>query len=124
MDQKKLAALDKKFEALKQKAEKRERTHILYKPVTTLYFEKTLRDVIQGLELRLDKKFVSKEELKSVENKINELHAKFDTLYEKLDWFLGKYTKLDEEQKLISAKVGDHDDRIEIIEKKIGIYAN
>ncbi|KKS89982.1 MAG: hypothetical protein UV63_C0008G0002 [Microgenomates group bacterium GW2011_GWC1_43_11] len=94
MDDKKRAQFDKEFEKLKKKAERKERKNALYKPVTTLYFEKALYNSLRALEIRFEKKFATDEELKEIENKIDGLHNKFDILFEKLDWFTGKYTML------------------------------
>ncbi|KKT39058.1 MAG: hypothetical protein UW22_C0002G0034 [Candidatus Gottesmanbacteria bacterium GW2011_GWB1_44_11c] len=124
MDDKKRAQFDKEFEKLKKKAERKERKNALYKPVTTLYFEKALYNSLRALEIRFEKKFATDEELKEIENKIDGLHNKFDILFEKLDWFTGKYTKLEEEQTIIGSKVVDHGERIETMEKKVGIYAS
>ena len=49
---------------------------------------------------------------------------KLDKIMEKLDWLIGAYKKSDEEQTLLSGRVSDHDERIEVIEKKLKIYAN
>lgn len=56
-----------------------------------------------------------------VNNLVRELHKKFDNLFEKIDWFAGKYTKLEEEQKLLSGRVSEHTDSLEKINQKLGI---
>ena len=55
------------------------------------------------------------------ETKFDAINKRFDKLMQKLDWFTGKYTKFDEEQNLISSRVADHSDRLEVVEKKLGI---
>jgi len=70
--------------------------------------------------------FVSGEEFREAMDKILEKLKKLDKMdkvADQLDWFCGKYTKLEEEQTIISGKVIDHGERIETLEKKVGIYA-
>jgi hypothetical protein len=67
---------------------------------------------------------ISKGEFGEAIGNIMEKLKKLDKIADQLDWFFGKYKKLDEEQTLLSKKVSDHDDRIEKAEKKLGIYAN
>ncbi len=46
-----------------------------------------------------------------------ELHK----LDEKLDKIIGMFKKFDEEQSLQAEKLSDHEDRIEVVEEKVGI---
>ena len=66
---------------------------------------------------------VSGEEFKEATHLILERLNKLDKMSDQLDWFCGKYTKLGEEQTIISGKIIDHGERIETLEKKAGIYA-
>lgn len=47
-----------------------------------------------------------------------------ERLTEKLDWLIGAFRKFDTEQTLLSGRVSDHEDRIEILEKKAGIQTS
>ena len=87
-------ALDKKFQEIKRRSEIKER----YGAFTQKMFEQLLEE----LRVRIH------EDLKS------ELHS----LDGKLDWLIGQYKKLDEEHTLITARVGDQEERIEDLEKR------
>ncbi len=58
---------------------------------------------------------------KKFDEKFGELNKKFDHLFQKIDWFAGKYMKFDEEQNLQSKKVSELEERVEIVEKAAGI---
>ena len=89
-----------KFQEIKRRTEIKER----YGVFTQQMFENLLE------ELRI---------------KMNEdIKLKLDPLNVKLDWLIGEYKKFDEEYTLLSNKVSKHGDKLEIIEKKLGIYAN
>jgi len=91
---------DRKFKEIKRRSEIKER----YGVFTQKMFENLLE------ELRI---------------KMNEdIKLKLDPLNVKLDWLIGEYKKFDEEYTLLSNKVSKHGDKLEIIEKKLGIYAN
>lgn len=55
------------------------------------------------------------------EEKFAQMNSRFDKLDKKLDWFTGKYTKLDGEQTLLANKVSEHTDDLETIKQKLGI---
>lgn len=89
-----------KFQEIKRRTEIKER----YGVFTQQMFENLLE------ELRI---------------KMNEdIKLKLDPLNVKLDWLIGAYKKFDEEYALLTNKVSKHNDKLEIIEKKLGIYAN
>ena len=56
-----------------------------------------------------------------IERRFSELNEKFDKLFVKLDWFMGKYTKLEEEQTLQSGKLSEITDRLKAVEQKVGV---
>jgi predicted nucleic acid-binding Zn-ribbon protein len=58
------------------------------------------------------------------ESTFKAINKKLDWLMEKFDWMIGEYKKHDEELKLTSGKLSDHEDRPETVEKKLKIYAN
>lgn len=84
--------------------------------VTKSYLDRKLRQ----FEGRLDWKIEDTIE-NTLETKTKSLHDKFDELFKRLDWFTGKYDKLDKEQILLSGKVSQTDDRLEKVEKHVGI---
>lgn len=49
------------------------------------------------------------------------MNKRFDKVDGKLDWFTGKYTKLEDEQTLLSNKVSEHTDDLETIKQKLTI---
>lgn len=55
---------------------------------------------------------------------MQKIDQKMQSLDEKLDWLIGAYKKFDEEHTLLGARVSDHSDRLEVIEKKLRIQAN
>lgn len=75
--------------------------------VTQDYFDKKFEEVDQKFE--------------GVNRLINELHKKFDKLFENIDWFIGKYSKFEQEQQLLSERVSKHTDNLEEINQKLGI---
>ena len=87
------AAIEKKFQALKRRTEIKER----YGVFTQKMFEQLLGE----LRMRI------REDLKS------ELHS----LDGKLDWLITQYKKLDEEHTLLSGRSADLDERVEKLEK-------
>ncbi len=64
------------------------------------------------LDLTLEEKF---------DKKLKPLHDEFDQLFKKLDWFTGRYEKLEKEQILQSEKVSELEERVETVEQKVGI---
>jgi len=88
---------EKDFQELKRRTEIRERYGVF----------------TQGmLEDLLDKKF---------EEKLSPVRQKLQGVDEKLDWLIGAYKKFDEELTLLSDRVSNHTDRLEIVENKLGI---
>ena len=57
----------------------------------------------------------------NLENKSDKFEAKMDKRFDKvmtaLDWLIGRFKKFDEEQTILSERVGDHGDRIEKLEE-------
>jgi len=91
---------EKKFQEIKRRTEIKERYGV--------FTQKMFENLLEELRIRI------KEDIKQ----------KLDPLNDKLDWLIGAYKKFDEEHTLLSNKTSDHDDRLEKIEKKLGIYAN
>jgi hypothetical protein len=89
--------VEKKFQEAKRRAEIRERYGVLTQ---------------QMFEDLLDKK---------LEEKLTPINRKLKTVDEKLDWLIGEYKKFDEEQKLLSNRVSEHTDNLELINTKLGI---
>ncbi|OGG11381.1 hypothetical protein A2Z00_00385 [Candidatus Gottesmanbacteria bacterium RBG_13_45_10] len=89
--------IERNFQELKRRSEIRKRYGVF----------------TQGmLEDMFDKKF---------EEKLGPITKKLQVVDEKLDWLIAEYKKFDEEQILLGHRVGNHDDRIEHIEKKLQI---
>ncbi len=59
--------------------------------------------------------FASKEELQKVENRLDK---KFDTVIDKLDSILGNLNEDRDDINLMSARVSDHEDRLQVLESK------
>lgn len=114
---KKWADLDSKFEELKKTAAQ----NSLHKPLKKIDFELILREQLRGLSTKFQLTFASKDDVKTVDKKIDVLDKKFDKLFERLDWFTGKYTQFEEEQKLLSGKTAEFEERMEKIEERVGI---
>lgn len=68
--------------------------------------------------------YVTKNEFQEAIAQILERLQKLDKIADKLDWFTGKYTKFEEEQAVMGESIIDHGERIEKLEKKVGIYAS
>jgi len=49
------------------------------------------------------------------------MRKKLQNVDEKLDWLIGEYKKFEEEHTLVVNRVSDHNDRLEALEKKVGI---
>ncbi len=95
--EKRQAAIDKKFEELKRRTEIKER----YGVFTQKMFEKLLEEL--RVRIRED------------------LHSELAKLDEKLDWLMGKYKDLDEEHILITSRLSENTDRLEVVEQRLGI---
>lgn len=108
--------LDKKFIELARKVKEREKKSS--KPVTTRSLEILLAAKFSALAARLELTFAKKVDL-------YELASKSDIrkLDEKLDWLIGAYKKFEEEQTLLSHRVSEDGERLEVIEQRIGITA-
>lgn len=50
-----------------------------------------------------------------------EMRKAIHTLDEKLDKIIGMFTKFDEEQTLQGGRISDHEERLEVVEKKLHI---
>ena len=65
----------------------------------------------------------------SFDTKLSELNQSFDTklselkqsLEGRLDWLIGKYKGHEEEHTLISGRIAEDTERIEVLEQKVGI---
>lgn len=53
-----------------------------------------------------------------LDTKLKELKQALD---EKLDWLIGEYRKHAEEHILLSNKVSEHSDRLEVVEEKLDV---
>jgi len=91
---------EKRFQELKQRTEIKERYGV--------FTQKMFEDVLEELRGRI------KEDTREM----------LDPLNEKLDWLIGAYKKFDEEYTLLSDISSEHTERLNSIEKKLGIYAN
>ena len=91
---------DQKFQELKHRSEIKER----YGVFTQKMFEGLLEDLRGRIK--------------------EDTRVMLDPLNDKLDWLIGAYKKFDEEQTLLSNTLSVQNDRLDIIEKKLGIYAN
>lgn len=89
--------VEKKFHEAKRRAEIKERYGV--------FTQKMFEQLLEELRMRI------REDLKSEVHKLDG----------KLDWLIGEYKKLDEENTLLSGRVADHDERIEDLEKRSGI---
>jgi predicted nuclease with TOPRIM domain len=87
------AAVEKKFQAVKRRTEIKERYGV--------FTQKMFEQLLEELRIRI------KDDLKT------ELHK----LDGKLDWLITKYTKIDTEQILLSNKVTNLEERTEALEK-------
>ncbi len=87
----------KKFEALKRRTEIKERYGV--------FTQQMLEELLEGFKTKI---------VDDVKNETNGLN-------EKLDWLIGEYKKFDEEHALLGNRVSDHDDRLEEVEKRLGI---
>ena len=50
-----------------------------------------------------------------------DLRSELGKLDEKLDWLMGKYKDLDEEHILITGRLSENTDRLEIVEQRLGV---
>ena len=100
MDDKKREEIEKKFQEIKHRTEIKERYGV--------FTQKMFEDLLEELRGRI------KEDTRVL----------LDPLNEKLDWLIGTYKKFDEEQTLLSNISSKQNDRLDVIEKKLGIYAN
>ncbi|MCJ7826363.1 hypothetical protein MUP56_01960 [Patescibacteria group bacterium] len=91
---------EKKFREIKRRTEIKERYGV--------FTQKMFENLLEELRIRI------KEDIKQ----------KLDPLNDKLDWLIGAYKKFDEEHTLLNSRISNHEDRIEKVEKKLGIYAN
>ena len=53
-----------------------------------------------------------------LDEKIAQLNKRFDDLFQKLDWFAGKYSKVDQTQEMQAKNLADLDERVETLEKQ------
>lgn len=79
---------------------------------------RSLENTVNSLGNKVDS---LQEDVDEVKGTVRKLDVKFDKLFGNLDWFTGKYTKLDQEQKLLSNKVLEHTDQLDTIGQKLGI---
>lgn len=62
------------------------------------------------------------ERFEEQENKLKKfVKEQIHTLDEKLDKIIGMFRKFDDEQTLQAGKLSDHEDRLEVVEGKLGI---
>ena len=95
--EKRQAAFDKKFEELKKRTEIKERYGV--------FTQKMFEELLEELRVRI------REDLRSELVKLDE----------KLDWLMGKYKDLDEEHILITGRLSENTDRLEIVEQRLGV---
>ncbi len=95
--EKRYAEIDKRFQALKRRTEIRERYGV--------FTQKMFEDLLEELRGRIRE----------------DLTAGLQSTNQKLDWLIGEYKKFDEEHILLVGRVSHHDDRIDKLEKKVGI---
>lgn len=61
------------------------------------------------------------EKMNQVDEKFNQMDKKADQVIEKLDWLMGKYKAHDEEHILLTNRVSEHTDQLEVINAKLRI---
>ena len=61
------------------------------------------------------------EKMNRVDEKFNTVDKKIDQVIEKLDWLMGKHKAHEEEHILLTNKVAEHSDNLELINAKLGI---
>lgn len=86
-------------------------------PLTSKIFEELIEKI---LDRRLKPLFeLILESHKTNQAQFKKMNVKIDKSQEHVDWFIGKYTKLDEEHDVIANQVSKHSDRIENLETKV-----
>lgn len=65
--------------------------------------------------------YVSEERFDDTMNRIEKKLEKLDWIAEKVDWLVGKYKGHDEEHILVTGRLSENTDRLEIIEQRMGI---
>lgn len=75
--------------------------------VTKVHFDNTM----SGVNTKFD----------ATNARLDSVDARFDSVIEKLDWLIGAFKRLDEEHVVLSSKVSEHTDNLEIINEKLEI---